>query len=159
MKRGQYFALLTGVFFLLVGFLGFIPAFVQEPAVSGKSIDLFDAQYGYLMGAFPINVFHNVVHITVGLLGVLASISLGASRVYGRGLAAFYGLLTLMGLLPYTNTTFGLIPIFGNDVLLHLSTAAIAFYFGFIDAPGLLELSDRTRDNAEKFYGDHPSAS
>ena len=36
-----------------------------------------------------------------------------------------------MGLIPGLNTTFGLIPIFGNDVWLHALTALIAAYFGW----------------------------
>lgn len=141
MKTGQYFALITGILFLLIGLTGALPALVKEPALSAQEGGIFEIGYGYLMGLFPVNAFHNAVHIVVGLLGILASISLGGSRVYGRGLAIFYGLLTVMGLLPYTNTTFGLIPIFGNDVWLHGVTAAIAFYFGFLASPGLLEIA------------------
>jgi hypothetical protein len=46
-----------------------------------------------------------------------------------------------MGLFPATQSTLGLIPIFGNDVWLHAVTAAIAVYFGFFATPDLLELS------------------
>lgn len=38
----------------------------------------------------------------------------------------------MLGLIPRLNTTFGLIPIFGADVLLHIVSAAIAAYFGFV---------------------------
>jgi hypothetical protein len=37
-----------------------------------------------------------------------------------------------MGLLPVAQTTFGLMPIFGNNVWFNAITAAIAAYFGFI---------------------------
>jgi len=46
-----------------------------------------------------------------------------------------------MGLLPATNTTFDLIPIFSNDVWLHAATALIAGYFGFL-APEKMEEAD-----------------
>ncbi|MBE9181576.1 DUF4383 domain-containing protein [Oculatella sp. LEGE 06141] len=138
MKAGQNFALITGVLFLMIGISGFVPGLVKAP--SAGTADFLDAGYGYLMGLFPINVPHNIVHLTVGVLGILSSIALGASRLYGRGLAFFYGALAIMGLLPYTNTTLGLIPIYGNDVWLHALTAAIAFYFGFIDSPKLLDI-------------------
>ncbi len=36
-----------------------------------------------------------------------------------------------MGAIPATNTTFGFIPIFGNNVWLHGLTALIAAYFGY----------------------------
>lgn len=141
MKAGQYFALITGIIFLLVGVMGFIPGFVQAPTGTADAVGLaFTSGYGDLLGLFPINVLHNIVHLLVGILGIVASVSLGSSRLYSGGLAIFYGLLTIMGLIPATQATLGLIPIFGNDVWLHAVTAAIATYFGFIATPDLLEL-------------------
>ena len=54
------------------------------------------------------------------------------ARNYARGLAIFYGLLAIMGLIPGLNTTFGLIPIFGHDIWLHALSALVAAYFGFM---------------------------
>lgn len=142
MKAGQKFALIVGIFFFLCGVMGFIPAFVKEPTVTPDVANLgFTTGYGYLLGIFPINVLHNIVHLVVGLLGILASISLDSSRLYSGALGVFYGLLTVMGLIPATQSTLGLIPIFGNDVWLHAVTAAIAVYFGFLVKPDLLEIS------------------
>jgi hypothetical protein len=50
---------------------------------------------------------------------------------FARGLAIFYAALTIMGLIPVLNTTFGLIPIFSHDIWLHAVTAGVAAYFGF----------------------------
>lgn len=141
-KPAQYFALIIGIFFLLCGVMGFIPAFVKEPTVTPEVAGLgFTTGYSYLLGLFPINALHNIVHIVVGLLGIYASVSLDSSRLYSGVLGIFYGALTVMGLFPPTQSTLGLIPIFGNDVWLHGVTAAIAVYFGFIATPDLLELS------------------
>jgi hypothetical protein len=141
-KPGQYFALIIGIFFLLCGVMGFIPAFVKEPTVTPDIAGLgFTTGYGNLLGLFPINVLHNVVHLVVGLLGIYASISLDSTRLYSGALGLFYGALTVMGLFPPTQSTLGFIPIFGNDIWLHGVTAAIAVYFGFIATPDLLELS------------------
>ena len=41
-------------------------------------------------------------------------------------------MVAVLGLLPQTNTTFGLIPIYGADVWLHAVIAAAAAYFGFV---------------------------
>lgn len=145
MKPGQYFALTIGILYVLVGVAGFIPGLVQPPAAAPDAVNLgFTEGYGYLMGLFPINVLHNIVHLTVGLLGILASISLGSARLYSGVLALFYGLLTIFGLFPPTQSTFGLIPIFGNDVWLHAITAAIATYFGFFATPNLAELGEES---------------
>lgn len=141
----QNFALIIGIMYLLIGFMGFISAFVREPIVSPEAAGLgFTSGYGYLMGLFPINALHNIIHILVGILGIAASISLDSSRLFSGVLALFYGLLTIMGLFPPTQSTLGLVPIFGNDVWLHAATAAIAAYFGFIATPNLADIANRT---------------
>ncbi|KAB8319623.1 DUF4383 domain-containing protein [Tolypothrix campylonemoides VB511288] len=152
MKPGQYFTLITGIIFVFIGVIGYIPGFVKEPTVTPDTAYLsFTIGYGYLLSLFPINVLHNVVHLLVGLLGIVASVSLGSARLYSGVLALFYGLLTVMGLIPATQSTLGLIPIFGNDVWLHGLTAAIAAYFGFIATPDLLEL--RTGESSTRSEG------
>lgn len=94
---------------------------------------MMGAGYGYLMGLFPVNVLHNIVHLVIGIWGILAYRSFGASRLFSRALAIIYLLLAVMGLIPTLNmnTTFGLVPIFGLDVGLHLVTALIAAFFGW----------------------------
>lgn len=129
----RLFALISGAIYIVVGILGFIPGLVTAPTVApGLAVD---AGYGYLMGIFPVNLLHNFVHLAVGLWGVLAYRSYVSSRAYGKGLAIFYGLLAIMGFFPVLQTTFGLIPIFGNDIWLHALTALIAAYFGFMARP------------------------
>lgn len=91
-----------------------------------------DGRYGYLLGLFPVNVLHNLVHLIVGIAGVLAYRTLPTAIRFARGLAIFYGALTIMGLIRGLDTTFGLIPIFGHDVWLHGATAALAAYFGWV---------------------------
>lgn len=152
MKPGQYFVLTIGILFTLVGIMGFIPSFVKEPTATPDVAGLaFTSGYGYLLGLFPINVLHNIVHLLVGVLGIAASSSLGSTRLYSGGLAIFYGLLAILGLFPPTQSTLGFIPIFGNDVWLHAVTAAIATYFGFIATPDLLEI--RTGQSATRNEG------
>lgn len=143
MKPAQYFALIAGVLFLTLGILGFLPGVVEK--VDGHSLDsvgAFDNGFGYIFGFIPTNALHSIVRIAFGISGILASISLDSTRVYCRAVAIGYGLFAIMGLFPYTNTAFGLIPIYGSDVLLHAISAAIGFYFGFIAQPGLLELGN-----------------
>ena len=40
--------------------------------------------------------------------------------------------LSVLGLLPQTNTLFGFVPLHGNDVWLHAVLALVAAYFGFV---------------------------
>jgi hypothetical protein len=126
----RYFALAAGIIYTLVGLMGFVPGANQPPAPGAPDLAV-DSGYGYLMGLFPINVLHNIVHLAVGVLGLVAYRAFRSARTYARGLAVFYGLLAVMGLIPGLDTTFGLIPIFGHDVWLHALTAAAAAYFGW----------------------------
>ena len=124
------FALILGIIYLLVGIAGFIPGLVQHhPDLPPIAVD---SLYGRLLGLFPVNVLHSIVHLLIGLWGLLSSRSLGASRLYGKGLAIIFGLLTILGLIPGLNTVFGLVPLFGHDVWLHALTAIVAAYFGFV---------------------------
>lgn len=124
----RYFALIAGIVYLLVGVMGFIPGLNDMAHPGTATYDLaVDAQYGFLMGLFPVNILHNIVHLAIGLWGVLSYRSFRGARTFALGLGIFYALLAVMGLIPGLNTTFGLIPIFGNDVWLHAVTAAAAF--------------------------------
>jgi hypothetical protein len=87
-------------------------------------------------GLFPVNVLHNAVHILLGVWGLLAASSLAGAVLYARGVAVIYALLTVLGLIPATNTAFGLVPIYGHDVWLHGVLAVVAAYFGFIRKEG-----------------------
>ena len=123
------FALIFGIVYMLVGVLGFVPGLVQHHEMPDLTVKPFS---GKMLGLFPINVLHNIVHMAIGAWGILASRSVGASRLFGKGLAIFYGLLVILGLIPATNTLFGLVPIYGHDVWLHALSALIAAYFGFV---------------------------
>lgn len=125
----RYFALIGGIVYALVGLLGFIPG--THPLPMDAPQLAVDAGYGFLLGLFPINILHNIVHLAIGVWGILSYRSYAGSRAFARGLAILYALLAIMGLIPGLNTTLGLIPIFGHDVWLHALTAIAAAYFGF----------------------------
>ena len=124
------FALVFGIIYVVVGIMGFIPGLNQHHAdLPAIAVDSF---YGRLIGLFPVNILHNVVHLIIGAWGILSSRRIDASRFYGKALAIIYGLLAVLGLIPVANTMFGLVPIFGHDVWLHALSALVAAYFGFI---------------------------
>lgn len=127
--RTRYFALAFGIIYVAVGLVGFIPGLSSHPDHDKLVVD---AGYGLLLGLFPINILHNVVHLLIGLLGLAAYRSFDTSRLYARGLAIAYILLAIMGLFPVLKTTFGLIPIFGHDIWLHAASALLAAYVGFV---------------------------
>jgi Domain of unknown function (DUF4383) len=141
MKAGQYFSLIAGISFLVLGIMGLIPGLVQYMDVTSPTSEAYGMGFGYIVGTIPTNGIHAFIRIVVGALGIAASFTLGSARAYSRAIAVFYGLFAVLGLIPYTNTLFGTVPIFGSDVLLHGLSAALAFYYGFLASPGLLELS------------------
>lgn len=124
------FALIFGIVFLAVGAAGFIPGLTQPHTHPDVTVD---AGLGLLLGLFPVNILHNIAHLLFGVWGLLASRSVGAARTYGKGTAIIYGVFVVMGLIEAANlwTTFGLVPLYGNDVWLHALLAAVAAYFGF----------------------------
>jgi len=125
----RYFALVYGIVFLLVGIAGFVPGLVTPlQETPGLTVG---AGSGLLFGLFPVNVLHNVVHLAFGVWGLVGYRTLSAARFYARSVAVIYGVLTVMGLIPLLNTTFGLIPLYGHDVWLHALLALVAAYFGW----------------------------
>lgn len=141
----QKFALAVGIVYVLMGIMGFIPALVSKPV----TVDAFSSNlevvsgYGYLMGLFPVNTAHNIIHIATGLIGIFASIALDSSRLFSGQLGIYYTTLAVLGMIPVANTFFGLFPIFGVDVLLHGVTGLLGIYFGFFATPSLLKLFKR----------------
>jgi hypothetical protein len=127
----RLFALVFGIVFLLAGASGFIPGLLH-PVPAGAPPLAVATGYGFVLGLLPVNILHNLVHVLFGILGVAAYAGVFAPRVYAQIVAVSYGLLVVLGLLPATNTLFGLVPIYGNDVWLHLVLGLVAAYFGFM---------------------------
>jgi hypothetical protein len=125
----RMFARVFGIVFLVVGVGGFIPGLTTPHDHPGLAVE---AGSGMELGLFPVNVLHNLVHVAFGIWGLLAARSIGAARGYAKTVAIAYGVLTILGLIPATNTTFGLVPIYGHDIWLHALLAAVAAYFGFV---------------------------
>lgn len=126
--RIETFARIFGIVFLIVGIGGFIPGVTQPHDHPGLVVE---AASGMELGLFPVNVLHNLVHIAFGIWGLVAASSFAAARTYARVVAIAYAVLTVMGMIPASNTTFGLVPIYGHDIWLHALLAAVAAYFGF----------------------------
>jgi hypothetical protein len=125
------FARIYGIVFLAVGILGFVPGITTPHTHPDVALD---AGLGLLLGLFAINVLHNVVHLIFGAWGLVAARSLPAAKLYFKATAIIYAVFTVMGLVSAANlyTTFGLVPLYGNDVWLHALLAAVAAYFGFV---------------------------
>ncbi|MER3434761.1 MAG: DUF4383 domain-containing protein [Leptolyngbya sp. ERB_1_1] len=140
-------ALILGIIFLTVGIAGFLPQFMALPGnapVEGVYIPRLSSPdgYGHLFGLFPTNYMHNAVHIVVGLLGIAAATSFSGALVYNQGFAIVYAAIVLFGLIPATNTTFGLMPIYGNNVWFNALTGILAAYGGFVKPAELAKATE-----------------
>ncbi len=122
MTIAQRFAQIFGIVYLLVGILGFIPI---EPFLVGVLPQVIGPFNGLELGIFPVNWLHNLAHIGVGAAGLASYRSPIGARSYALAIGVVYALLTVLGLiLP---TLFGLLPLFGADIILHLLSALVAF--------------------------------
>ena len=108
MATVQRVAQIFGAVFLLVGIIGFI-----APGGTSMGVD----PPGMLLGLFPINLLHNVVHCLFGVWGLAASRTFSGAKTYATVGGVIYLLLAVLGFIA--PTTFGLIPIGGNDIWLH----------------------------------------
>ncbi|HEX9931965.1 MAG TPA: DUF4383 domain-containing protein [Allosphingosinicella sp.] len=124
------FALIFGIVFLIVGAGGFIPGLLQ-PGTPDPDLAITHG-YGHELGLFPVNTVHNIIHIAFGIWGLLAYRSLSGAKGYAKSVAIIYAVLAVMGLIDATDTSFGLAPLYGHDVWLHVLLAAVAAYFGFV---------------------------
>jgi hypothetical protein len=109
-------AVVFGVVFVLVGILGFIPAFTPD---------------GHLLGIFEVNGAHNVIHLLSGIAALLAAGKYQTARLYFQVFGIVYGLVTLVGLIAGDNDLFGIVAHNVADIFLHALITAAALYLGF----------------------------
>jgi len=124
------FALVFGIVFLLAGVAGFIPQLLQPPQGGAMAPGM---HHMMLLGLFPVNPLHNCAHILFGLWGLAASRGAAAALLYARAVAILYAILTVCGFVPRLDDLFGLMPLYGNDIWLHLALAIVAAYFGWVN--------------------------
>lgn len=130
----KMFSLVVGVLYLILGFSGAIPSLLNPTEAASQVVfgDVTLEGVRALYGLFPINAFESIVYIIIGLIGLIGFVGTEPfARLYADSLAVWLGLVGILGLIPIANTLFGIMPIYGNDVWLHLGTAIAAAYFGF----------------------------
>jgi Domain of unknown function (DUF4383) len=111
----QILALVFGAVYLLVGIVGFF--------VTGFDNFASNDQHETLLG-FMINPLHNIVHILVGLAGLLLARTLAGARTYGWLLAVAYAAVFVYGLIA-AGESWDFLNINAADNVLHLVTALV----------------------------------
>ena len=130
----RVFSFGCGLFYVLLGVAGFIPALLVEPwsgpvwRNTGATPDT-----PFLLRCLPVSPASNVLHLLIGVAGIVATLRFNWSRKYAEGLAILMTLLVLNGTLPLgLNSYLGFLPLSGGILALHLMTAPTAFYFGYV---------------------------
>ncbi|MGH2603239.1 MAG: DUF4383 domain-containing protein, partial [Dehalococcoidia bacterium] len=108
MGMARTVAAVFGAVYLLVGLLGFV---------------LVPGGEGDLLGLFPVNALHNIVHVLLGAILLYGATSTPAAIMSLRGVGVVLILLGILGV-PFPDG-FGLVPLGGADIALHLVTGAI----------------------------------
>ena len=115
MTTVQRVAQVFGWIFLLVGIVGFFYAHTMEMQM--------------LLGIFPVNLLHNSVHVLFGLWGLAAARTFSGAKAYGQIGGVIYLVLAVVGY--FQPDGFGLVPLGGNDILLHVVLGIVLAFFGF----------------------------
>ena len=109
-------ALAFGAVYTVVGIVGFF--------ITG--FDDFFGHTGEELVGFEINPFHNVVHLVIGVAGLLLARTLAGARTYGWLLGAGFGAAFVYGLLA-VDASWDFLAINWADNVLHAISAVIGF--------------------------------
>ena len=110
----EILALAFGAIYTLIGIIGFF--------ITGFE-NFFEHTDKTLLG-FEINGMHNVVHILIGVAGLVLGRTLAGARTYGWVLAVGYGAAFVYGLLA-TGKDWDFLSLNWADNILHLATALV----------------------------------
>jgi Domain of unknown function (DUF4383) len=110
----EILALAFGAVYLLVGVVGFF--------ITG--FDNFFEHTDETLIVFDINPAHNVVHILIGVAGLLLGRTLAGARTYGWLLAVGYGAAFLYGLFA-VDQDWDFLNLNWADNILHILTAVV----------------------------------
>ena len=75
---------------------------------------------------------------------IAAASSLSGVRVFNQGFAIVYAVMAVMGLFPFTNTVFSIMPIYSHNIWFNALTAAATAYYSFLKPTQSIEASPST---------------
>ena len=114
----QTAAVLTGVVFLLVGILGFIPGITSNYNDLKFAGHNSDAQ---LLGIFDTSILHNIVHLLFGIAGIALSRTWEGARTFLIGGGLIYLVLFVYGAIFHAEKGSNWIPVNWADNILHVA--------------------------------------
>jgi hypothetical protein len=120
MTTQQKITLGFGVFYVLIGILGFVPGITVPTDVPGQ---------GLLLGIFAVNAIHNIIHLVAGAVLVWGGMTPGFTTTANKVMAVVFLLLVPVSLIAPIAEGVAINP---ADSLLHLASAALTGYLGFM---------------------------
>jgi hypothetical protein len=115
MGLARTLALVLGAVYLVVGVVGFI---------------LLPGGEGDLLGIFPVNALHNIVHLLIGAALLYGATATTTAVMVSRALGVVLVVIGLLGIAFPDG--FGLLPLGGPDILLHIISGLVLLYIGFM---------------------------
>ena len=129
----KYGAKLLGILYLVLGVVGFFPL----PILNPFHADGIGATY--LFNLIAVNTLHDIIHLVIGITGLLASRDEAQARLWGKIAGVVLILLFVAGMVqaavegfPKDQLFLGLVPLNSPGHILHLVTGALALYLGFV---------------------------
>jgi hypothetical protein len=123
------FAAIFGGLYFALGIAGFVPALWERPPAGPPlTVKVFHAA---LFGVFVVNIVSSMIHLVIGLWGLMAANSKYSALMYARGATGVFLVLGIAGLIPVdvVRTAYGTTPLYGYTAWLHLATAAFALFY------------------------------
>lgn len=129
----QIAALLVGAVFLIVGIAGFIP---------GITTNVGDMDFAghespsELLGLFQVSILHNIVHLAIGIIGLVVAATWEGARLYLVGGGAIYLALAIYGWIVERGSDANFVPMNNADNVLHVILGAGMILLGIVLARG-----------------------
>ena len=129
MTSQQKITLGFGIFYVLIGVLGFVPGITVPTDQPGQ---------GLLLGIFAVNAIHNIIHLVAGGVLVWGGMTAGFTTTANKVMAVVFLLLVPVSLIaPIAEG----VSINLADTLLHLASALLTGYLGFIAGRGTARMA------------------
>jgi Domain of unknown function (DUF4383) len=125
----QVAALVVGAAFILVGILGFIPGITTNV---GDMKFLGHESPAELLGLFQVSILHNIVHLAIGIVGLVAASTWEGSRLYLVGGGALYLALAVYGWIIDRASDANFVPMNPADNVLHVLLGAGMIVLGVV---------------------------
>jgi Domain of unknown function (DUF4383) len=125
----QIAALLVGAVFVIVGIAGFIPGItthVGDMKFAGHESP------SELLGLFQVSILHNIVHLAIGIIGLVAAATWEGARLYLVGGGAIYLALAIYGWIVERTSDANFVPMNNADNVLHVLLGAGMILLGVV---------------------------